>query len=315
MTDVLEGGADDSDVVLVRIDSLLPAESPRLGGINDDHVRLLAQSEIPLPPILVQLRTMRVIDGMHRLKASQLNGAASIRARLLNDDDGSAYLRGVTTNIAHGLPLSLADRRAAASRLIKMYPHWSDRSLGRAAGLSGKTIGALRRDLGEATPGQRTGRDGRIRPVSNATSRKVVSELLTQRPTASLREIARTAGVSPNTVRSVRDKMEREGPADDDHSAGLRPHLEGPGVLLVRHLRTDTTLANLSRDPSLRYTEAGRALLRMLHHHSSAPIDGRLVAALPPHCLPVVAQVARNLAGQWEGLADLVERRARLEAV
>jgi hypothetical protein len=33
----------------------------------------------------------------------------------------------VQVNVTHGLPLSLADRKVAASRIIDCYPGWSNR--------------------------------------------------------------------------------------------------------------------------------------------------------------------------------------------
>src|ERR1051326_1883704 len=57
-------------VVAVPLLSLLPADSPRLNGEDRAHILRLAETETPLPPILVDKRTMRVIDGMHRLMAA-----------------------------------------------------------------------------------------------------------------------------------------------------------------------------------------------------------------------------------------------------
>lgn len=47
---------------------------------------------------------MRVIDGMHRLRAAQLQGRTEIDARLLDISDAEAFLRGVAANVSHGLP-------------------------------------------------------------------------------------------------------------------------------------------------------------------------------------------------------------------
>jgi hypothetical protein len=38
-------------------------------------------------------------------------------------------------NAAHGLPLSLADRKAAARRILGSYSDWSDRSIAAIAGI------------------------------------------------------------------------------------------------------------------------------------------------------------------------------------
>jgi hypothetical protein len=61
-------------VVAVPVLSLRPADSPRLNGEDKAHIARLAEMDTPLPPILVDRRTMRVIDGMHRLMAASLLG-------------------------------------------------------------------------------------------------------------------------------------------------------------------------------------------------------------------------------------------------
>lgn len=58
----------------VAVGSLLPADSPRLNGIDEDHARALAETGQVLPPILVHGSSMRIIDGMHRARAAQIRG-------------------------------------------------------------------------------------------------------------------------------------------------------------------------------------------------------------------------------------------------
>lgn len=73
-------------------------------------------------------------------------------------------------NAAHGRPLTLNDRRAYAARLLRAYPDWSDREIGRRAGLVQPTIAKVRQDLErerEIPPATtRTGRDGRSYPAT-----------------------------------------------------------------------------------------------------------------------------------------------------
>jgi hypothetical protein len=45
--------------------------------------------------------------------------------------------------MAHGLPLTLADRLAAAARIVTACPYWSDRAVAAVAGLSPKTVTAV----------------------------------------------------------------------------------------------------------------------------------------------------------------------------
>jgi allophanate hydrolase subunit 2 len=67
-------GVSRREVVTVPILSLRPGESLRLKGADKGHVARLAETESPLPPILVDRRSMRVIDGTHRLLAASLRG-------------------------------------------------------------------------------------------------------------------------------------------------------------------------------------------------------------------------------------------------
>lgn len=265
---------------------------------------MLAESGAALPPILVQRSTMRVIDGMHRVRACQINGVLSVAVRLLDEADDAAFMRSVQENVSHGLPLSLEDRRAAAGRLLSMFPHWSDRALGRASGLSGKTVAALRRRTDDAVPHQRTGQDGRVRPLNTDSARPVIEEVIEQRPDASLREVARITGVSPNTVRSIRKRLQN---GATETGAGSPPNTRDATGLDAAGVQA--ALVALSRDPSLRYTESGRALLRLLHQQFSMPSGRQVIEKLPPHCLPGVAGLARILARQWESISHLAASR------
>ncbi|GIF12716.1 ParB/RepB/Spo0J family partition protein [Actinoplanes teichomyceticus] len=308
----LNGALPAGKAELVPIASLSSAWTPRQTALDERHVQLLAQSEAPLPPILVQRSTMRVIDGVHRLHAARRNGAEEILAHLLEDDDRAAYLRSVASNVAHGLPLTLAERRAAAKRLLEWFPQCSDRSIGRVSGLSGKTVAALRKRSGTGMPAERIGRDGRVRPARPGADRLLVEELITQHPHASLRDLARRAGVSPNTVRNARLRMIHRGPGTD-RPAGA-PGAEGAPAG-QDFAPDDVVLTNLSRDPSLRYTETGRTLLRLLHQHLGTSLDGQVVESLPPHCLPLVSKVARSVAMQWKQFAEIAEGRANASAL
>src|ERR1039457_6828415 len=60
------------EIVTVPVIALLPGDSPRLEGEDKAHIARLAEAEGPLPPVLVERRSMRVIDGMHRLMAALL---------------------------------------------------------------------------------------------------------------------------------------------------------------------------------------------------------------------------------------------------
>jgi ParB-like chromosome segregation protein Spo0J len=321
-------------VVSVPVLSLRPADSPRLNGEDRAHIARLAETETSLPPILVDKRTMRVIDGMHRLMAASLQGRETIDVIFFDGSEADIFLRAVQENIAHGLPLSQADRRAAAERIIASHPHMSDRAIGHSVGLAAKTVAAIRKSSSEEIPqsNARVGRDGRVRPLDSGASRLRAAELLTQQPDASLRNVARAAGISPATVLDVRKRLERgESPVPDKPAANAarkgasgsdaKADTESDGAS-AQAIRFSSRAAappdpaaaveKLLRDPSLR-NERGKGMLRLLHVNAvGAEQLPDVAAAVPPHCVGIVVQLARQYATMWQDFARELDGRARI---
>jgi DNA-binding CsgD family transcriptional regulator len=297
---------------------------------------------------------MRVIDGMHRLRAAELRGDRTIDVEFFDGPEDDAFIAAVRANIAHGLPLTLADREAAATRILASHPQHSDRSIAQISGLAASTVREIRRRTASGTEGVgtvRVGRDGRVRPLNSAEARRLASDAIAERPHASLREIARAAGLSPSTVRDVRERMRRgEDPVPDSQ---LTDGHDGKGATGVRSTGPDAhddrrlrpggrhpersdgrakpargldknaataerntglsrrrLLENLSKDPSLRFTDSGRRLLRELFARSGGPPEPHLLDSLPPHCVYTVAALARACAQEWQDLADELEYRS-----
>ncbi|MER6222661.1 ParB/RepB/Spo0J family partition protein, partial [Streptomyces sp900105755] len=136
----------------VPIEALKPSDSPRGLRQDEDHVRKLAESGRDFEPILVHRPTMRVIDGMHRLSAMALRGHREMAVRFFDGSEADAYVLSVQLNVRHGLPLTRAERRLAASRILLSHPHWSDRAIAERTGLSDKTVGKLRRSASAEIP-------------------------------------------------------------------------------------------------------------------------------------------------------------------
>jgi ParB-like chromosome segregation protein Spo0J len=298
---------------LVAVASLLPADSPRLGGVDAAHARTLAESVADLPPIFVRRSTMRIIDGMHRLDAARLRGDRQICVQFFDCTEDEAFMLAVATNVHHGRPLTLADRRAAATRIVAIRPEASDRWIAELTGLAAKTIAAIRRQSpGAAKVDRRVGRDGRARPVSTAEGRRMASALLAEQPDASLRQIASKAGISVGTARDVRQKI-RQG------MDPVRPRRIAP--------QSSTGLVNLSRvtppvdyrpivrrlrlDPSLRYTDSGRALLRWLSPPRLIDLTDlrHVIDVVPAHCRTDVTRIARACAQAWAEFAEELNGR------
>ena len=145
-------GLSEYPTTRVPVTDLVLSNWLRVKGEDIKHVRALAEVEDELPPIVVHRATMQVIDGMHRVRAAILSGVAYIEALLFEGAEDEAFLLAVRLNVTHGLPLSRADRVAAAVRIIHSSPQWSDRAIARAAGLSDKTVASIRRRTSAEIP-------------------------------------------------------------------------------------------------------------------------------------------------------------------
>lgn len=323
----------EQDIVAVAISALTLGESPRVEGQDQEHIIRLAEAESPLPPIVVNRRTMQVIDGVHRVFATILRGEDRINAVFFDGSAEDAFLCAVQTNMAHGLPLSLADRRAAAERIVASHTHISDRAIARVTGLGAKTVAALRRRPVLTAPhvSTRVGIDGRTRPLNSTAGRMRAAQVLAARPQASLREVARLAGISPATVSDVKRRLAvgeppagsppavpgAKAPAGPGPGAAVpsqpvpqerSPAPQAPAAKASRTGRRTVAVAldpghaleKLLRDPSLRQKQTGRELLRLLHHNAIVMKEWpELMAAVPEHCIRTTADLARQYAESW----------------
>ncbi|TJZ44201.1 hypothetical protein FCH28_31010 [Streptomyces piniterrae] len=341
---------------MVPIAALRPADSPRTAGESSDHVRRLAELNTPLPPIVVHRQTMRVVDGMHRVRAAILRGEEYVAATFFEGSSADAFVLAVGLNSAHGLPLSSADRSAAAARIIRSHPQWSDRMVASATGLPTRTVAALRG--GSTDPGPqlntpkgrdgRTGREGRARPRHTAAGRELAGRLVAERPDASLRDIAARAGIAVATAKDVRDRIRQgrdpvpqklrkdeavrkavappsalsgRGVGDVRNGADVRNGGDVPGAGGIRgagggwarpakgRMDSVSVLGSLRKDPSLRQTELGRALLQLLSAHAISEDKWQLLAdSVPAHCSDAVAQLAHRCSEEWLRFAQEVGR-------
>ncbi|MFF4760319.1 streptomycin biosynthesis protein [Streptomyces sp. NPDC001292] len=342
----VEEGINQQPVVEVELSSLRLAGSPRLSGERPEHVHVLAAAQSPLPPITVHRPTMRVIDGFHRLKAARLRGEDRIAVRFFDGDEAEAFVLAVQLNVTHGLPLALADRKRAAERIIVSHPQWSDRKVASVTGISPGTVGDIRRRIvqGVESDVRRIGRDGRLRPVDGSAGRMLAGELLAENPELSLRQVARAAGISPETARDVRNRLRngedllprqrrrkqsaaagdavagspavaQETTAADGDDVVRRKEFGGLGLAQrpgrprgVPVLDRAALVTRLKADPALRFTETGRNLLRLLALHSLRREEwDAIISNVPPHCSDIVADLARQFADLWSEFAVRVK--------
>ncbi|WP_405752862.1 ParB N-terminal domain-containing protein [Streptomyces sp. NBC_00012] len=303
----------------VSVRALVASGTPRLRGEDAEHIRNLAETPNPLPPIVVCRRNMQVIDGHHRLRAAISQGHDYIEAQFFDCSEEDAFVLAVRLNTDHGLPLSRTDRLAAAERITKTHPEWSNRLIAEVSGISDKTVAKIRRSTLELPQlNTRTGCDGRTRPLSAVEGRERAAALLTARTGASLRDIAKESGISVGTALDVKRRMRRgASPLPDRQQPGdtsTRPTTIGaeeerrpsPPASFAR----PDAVGALKQDPSLRMTDSGRLFLRLvLSHPPDSTSWDRLADGLPLHSLDWVLELARSHASAWQHFAETVQYR------
>ena len=298
----------------VDLDLLVMGLSPRFGEHDLDHVQALAFRFDECPPILVERTTSVVIDGVHRMLAARSLGRSTIVVRYFDGSHEEAFAEAVRSNVAHGKPLTLAEREHAAVNLLKMGADWSDRRLGSVCGLSDKTIGRLRKSTAEVPElSKRVGRDGRLRPIDSRKQRAEIAAALTAQPDTKPDEIAHALSASPTTVRDVRDRL-RNG----DHpqsSRRMQPPPPATGVKLAiedRSREHGTTSRLWKTDQAMLSMPDGAVFTQWL---DQAAISSRhwdtQIAHIPLGRIPELADDARSRAEEWATFAASLEERAR----
>jgi uncharacterized protein YerC len=307
----------------LTLDEICTADSPRLRGIDPHHVAMLLEQYDVLPPIVVHAETGKVIDGLHRGQEARERGEAEMDVLVFRGSESAAFVLSVEANISHGMPLSVADRRAAAARILHAYPTWSDRRVATVCGLSASTVARLRGRVQTSTESSqlRVGLDGKLRPTNSAARRFRASEIIKERPEATLRQIAAEAGISLGTAHDVRERLRHGEPpvparqlkalADGDYEETTSAGAE-PAVVRDDRSTRKLLLESLCRDPSVRFTDSDRRLVRWLTWRTVG-VEGwdEAIDGLQPHCGFVLGKLARSLSDEWAALADLLEDRAR----
>ncbi len=288
-----------SEVRTLPVAAISVGYSPRETKVDGGHVAALMEVMDHLPPVIVDRRTMTVIDGVHRLEAFRRAGRSHIKALMFNGNGTEAMVLAIQANVKHGKPLSRAERRVAARSLLYAFPERSDRWTGEVCGLSHTTIALIRKGLCLAEPRARTGRDGRRRPVDRLAGQVAVARAMADHPFASTRQAAGAAGVAPSTVHRARARLharENQSPAPEGPAAPRTqdPHeASGREVVLV---------------PSPELDEAASWLAR-----TTVSIEDlrTYLAKLPLSRVYTVVDECRRRAQTWGEIAAAVEGRAR----
>lgn len=291
----------------IQVDALRLGPSPR-ESINLRHVSTLAELDGRWEPILVNRRTMEVVDGRHRLAAARNLGHRSIAVTFFDGTDAEARLEAVRANVGHGLPLTLSERTAAARQLLSLFPSWSDRQMGGLCALSPRTIARIRSEepspdakivkFPGITTDKRIGKDGRQYPVAAGVQRVEIRRVLAEDPNASLRSVAARTGASPETVRSVRRGM----------SVADAPPI--PFVLPQRPLVEPKIEPQWSADSACASTSESLEFAQWFdEHHLDSDLVRTMADAIPLSRVYGVIDEARRRAGIWETFAKTLQGR------
>jgi hypothetical protein len=299
--------ASDTPVVQVPVASLLRGESPRLRGESKSHADLMINSA-EMPPIIVFQPTMQVIDGMHRLTAAQRRQQNTIAVRFFDGTAEEAFVLAVEANIAHGLPLTPKDRKAAAARILQMFPAWSDRRVASTSGLSHHTVAVIRRDLSTGQIAQinkRLGRDGRSRAVPAHDSRESSPAPSGLDDIPLHREPGATTEDSVGNVHDVRTRFEQR----------VEPSMPSAGRGAVTNSRTArgyTAVKRLSNNPAVRFTQDGKALVQLLSRSLQLANEAQsLTSGAPEHSLDTIADAAAAISESWSQLAQELRTKVK----
>lgn len=208
----------------------------------------------------------------------------------------------VRSNVTHGLPPSRSDRARAVLRILASHPNWSDRMIAGSAGVSPKTVGVIRArssaEIPQLAARVGTGTDGRTRRVRHV-------DVEQSGPPASDESVVRTRRRSARKLAARASKPIHGGdlPSPDRRGATRTSRPEVATQEQVPDGR-DALVSALRNDPSLRFSDSGRALLRLLGPRDACPHDlDQLVDIGPRHWAGRVADLAEVYSAAWQAFA------------
>lgn len=303
--------AASRDTVDVDLRRLRLEVSPRLGEHDLEHAHTLSFRLDDCPPILVERGTLTVIDGAHRVLAARMLGRPTLPVCYFDGTREEAFVEAVKANVTHGKPLTLAEREAAAVKLLGMHNDWSNRLVGDVCGLSDKTVGRLRKTTADLPQlSIRMGRDGRHRPIDSGPLRNQIATTLRAMPAASPEVVAQRLVTSPSTVRDVRKRILN----------GNSPTPSKRGDNRAESVRALTPTRNRDlRDPvdwrsdrAILSLPMGNELVEWLEQTSIQPDRWEdFVAEIPLGRIHQLIEEAESRAAEWAKFAAALEARAR----
>lgn len=125
-----------------------------------------------------------LVDGFHRVEAYQRLDYTDADVRVSDHGDArAAFLRALEIN--SGSPLSLADRKAAAERMLKdaEWSKWGDAEIARRTSTDRTTVAALRKHLVDFSKMQNTSKSERKTEMAQPEDEKGGAEVIPIRRT------------------------------------------------------------------------------------------------------------------------------------
>jgi hypothetical protein len=309
----LRGDKTSESSGFVDLKSLRLGMSPRLSEQDQEHAQVLAGCLDDCPAILVERSSLTIIDGVHRVLAARMLGRSRIAVRFFEGSHEEAMFEAVRSNVTHGKPLSLAEREAAAKRILKMRSDLSNRLVAEVCGLSDKTVGKLRASAEITQSAVRTGRDGRQRPSNPRLTREQIAHVIASDPKVRDEEIARSLSATVAIVRDVRAKLNSPPP-----TPGVGEELGTRSVAKVGvedrpdPMRPDGLPVRWFDDRALLALTKGQELAEWLDVSDIREGHWRqYLSVLPLGRIPQLIDDARSRATEWSRFADSLEDRAR----
>lgn len=316
--------AEPGEVVEVALADLCYGPLVRRERVDIDHVERLTLVLDDCPPIVVQAETGAVLDGFHRWNAATRLGRSVIRAVIVECVDAEALELAVKANLAHGLPLTLAERKSVARQLAETTD-WSDRRIGDSCGISHDTVASTRpRPTGgnrqldtppaPTAPAKRKGKDDRDRPVDEAAQREQrekIAALITSKPNLSDREIALRTKSSPTTVGKVRAAL-AAGESPIPHKLSAVPDAEPTtDVSVGEAVNFFPNKGQWVKHPASKATNASREFARWMDaNYPSDKVDvGDIIAACPAALQAGAIDAAKCAAEFWSQIAKALGSR------
>jgi hypothetical protein len=233
-------------------------------------------------------------------------------------DRDAAQIEAIRRNVTHGLPLTLAERRAAVKRLLKRHPGWSDSRIAEICGVSGQTVSRCRKEaeLSLSNPERRVGRDGKGRPTNPDAVRGRVVELLQARPGLSLRQVAAEVGASKETIRSVRKQLESRVSSDTCSAVVVtlprEPIPLEPSVMVAESPPSRGNRVSWTVDTACSSTRDGQAFASWFDAHSVQDVQPITYASgVPLSRVYDVIDESRRRSEFWAAFAAKLRDRVR----